>query len=317
MYNTFGPHSSCLALVMGMILMMSCQDIFERDLEGATVTIIAPSDSIHMSDASVKFDWEEMEEVAGYRIQVARPDFSGIEELVYDSLVSGNTITLGLYPGSFEWRIRPENSASYGDYILRSIFIDSTDNLSGQEIILVAPLDNAQTNSSTIDFCWQELYNASSYRFVLRTPDWNGEDVLPEAVIDANGITIESIPEGEFEWGVRGEAALSNTPFAIFHLTTDYTAPGTPELVTPSNGASVASPVLFSWNRAADDGTTLRDSIYVYSDVGLVNLVWSAEAPEDTISKVLITGTYYWQVKSLDAAGNTGLFSTINSFYAQ
>ena len=62
----------------------SCSDVIEENLDGKSVVIISPTDSLETSDSSIQFDWEQLDEASSYRFQVAKPNFSEIEELVFD-----------------------------------------------------------------------------------------------------------------------------------------------------------------------------------------------------------------------------------------
>lgn len=151
----------------------------------------------------------------------------------------------------------------------------------------------------------------------MKYDDWNGSLLLPEIITQENEVVIVDIPEGHFSWGVRGESILSNTVYSVFSFTTDYTVPGAPTLIAPANTSNVMSPVLFSWNRASDSGTQLSDSLYIYSDLALQNIVYSGSESTTSHTEELTAGVYYWRVKTFDMAGNIGSFSTTRTVTVQ
>lgn len=304
---------------LGSILALcgGCDQIFEEDLSGKCVSIIAPSDSLQTSISTIQFDWEELDGATGYRVQIARPGFDDIEQLIFDSLVATTRATVSLYPGTFQWRIRPENTSSEGQYITRTLSIDSTLDLSSQEIILISPTNNFATNQTSMSFSWYQLYNADQYSFLIKNDDWNGSLALPEVLTTSTSITLEDIPEGKYSWGVRGEADLSNTPYSNYALWVDFTAPGIPTLTAPANNATVTGDFNLTWTRPADTGSALEDSLYIYSDESLTTIVSAVKTAEATYLENLSAGTYYWRVKCLDIAGNAGSFSTSRVFIVQ
>lgn len=300
-----------------LFLLASCDDVVEDNLDGKSVTIISPADSIVTTSTSIQFNWEELDEATGYRLQIAKPNFTQVVELVYDSVVTNTTVTFSLSPGQYQWRLRPENGSSYGNYITRYIEIDSTSDLTNQEIVLQSPVNGLTTNETEVDFSWYSLYNATQYSFVLRYDDINGSLVLPEEVTTSTSLSITGLEEGQYAWGVRGEAALTNTAYTYRSFLVDLTAPVSSTLVAPINNVSTTSPVFFDWNRSTDNGSNVYDSLFVYSDTNLSNLIWSTSVDSDSVSHSLNTGTYYWRLRTRDVAGNAASYTSAASFYVQ
>jgi hypothetical protein len=203
-------HKHWYIFILIIMVFVSCDEIVEDDLTGKTVVIISPSDSITTSNSQVQFNWEYMDEAEEYRIQIARPDFINVEWLMYDSVTTANSIILSLVPGNYQWRLRPENGSSVGNYITRTIEIDSTMDLTNQEVILIYPTSNLITNQSVLDFSWYELYNAEQYSFLIYQDTWNGDLVLPEQIATSPELTLSGLLDGNYVWGVRGESALTN-----------------------------------------------------------------------------------------------------------
>lgn len=301
-----------------LLVTAACQDIVEKDLTHTGVVIIAPMDSLQSSSSTVQFDWEEIPGVNGFQLQVAQPEFDHIQRLVMDTLITGNRFTYNFTPGDYTWRIRAMNSGSTGPYTYRTFRIDSSFDLSQQTVILALPPANALFNTNGINFTWQALYNADSYRFVLKRDNWTGEPVIPEVTIATPGYTVNDLEDGTYCWGVRGESALSVSPYSTRIFIIDTQVPAVPVLQSPADNSVWPVVPELQWQQAADEGTDIRDSVYVYSNAQLTQVVFSGVSTTGSISPGdLDSGTYYWRVKSIDMAGNAGAFSGAWNFFLQ
>jgi hypothetical protein len=106
---------------------------------------------------------------------------------------------------------------------------------------------------------------------------------------------------------VRAQNATSNTLYSSRYITIDATEPNTPSLIYPLQGDTITSvPFTMSWNRWGETGSPIIDSIFIARDSLFANILLSAAASDSTYSftDVVSDSTYYWFVRSMDAAGN-------------
>ncbi|PRD46264.1 hypothetical protein [Sphingobacterium haloxyli] len=96
------------------LICCSCADFIEYPLEKEHVELLAPADGIASKDTVLTFWWETHEDAKYYRLQLVRPDFEKTEQLIADSVVLTNQLTLELKAGNYAWRVRPENDGSVG-----------------------------------------------------------------------------------------------------------------------------------------------------------------------------------------------------------
>ena len=97
-------------------------------------------------------------------------------------------------------------------------------------------------------------------------------------------------------------------------LLLDVTPPNTPILSAPKDEAILIDTLVsFEWSREVLQGSEEKDSISIYRDITLTDLVVE-EIATPPFSQSLTEGTYYWQVKSFDEAGNIGTASSVFSF---
>ena len=87
-----------------------------------------------------------------------------------------------------------------------------------------------------------------------------------------------------------------------------------PMLSSPQDEIELTSgDVTFEWTRELLEGSVEFDSIYVYRDMTLTDLVIKEESTSP-FATTLTNDTYYWLVKSFDEAGNEGVSSSTFSF---
>lgn len=92
-----------------------------------------------------------------------------------------------------------------------------------KEVELVSPADDHRTDQQSITFYWDEVEGASEYRVQVADPDFDNMQVL---LLDSTvGRTHfeHSLPPGQYEWRVRGENNVSETPYSTRSLHIDST----------------------------------------------------------------------------------------------
>lgn len=99
-------------------MLMSCSDIIEvPDISNDTVTLVAPSDNATLDLTSLTLTWNIFEDAEKYQIQIAKPNFENILQLVKDSTLTGNSYTVDLEPETtYQWRVRAINSGYSTQY---------------------------------------------------------------------------------------------------------------------------------------------------------------------------------------------------------
>jgi predicted secreted protein len=313
------PEMKTAGILLVMIaLFAACDDVFEEDLADDLLVIIAPQDSFTTTNVNTNFLWEAVDGAIEYRFQIAQPSFNNLQQLIVDSTVTESNITYVLTPGSYEWRIRAENGSSVSAYITRYIQIDSTPDLSGQQIILIDPTSGLATNQTTHTFKWYSIYNADQYSFLIKTPDFSGTAYIPEIITADDSLELIDIPEGQYEWGIRGENQFSNTIYTTRTIWIDTTAPALPVLSFPANNATMPdSTFALQWTNTTDNGTSITDSLYIYTDTLMTNLIQTSYTTNESFTDSLGIGTYFWRVRSIDAATNNSAYTNLWKFTVQ
>jgi hypothetical protein len=200
--------------------------------------------------------------------------------------------------------------------------------ISNQQVTIFAPVDGSVINTNAVQFNWNTVEEATSYRFQLADPNFENtrqlliDSILPLDSLNNVGASInQTLLNGNYAWRIK---AL-NSNFETVYTTAgfqvngdeniDLQAPNTPMLVAPTNGTTQnETTVAFSWTREDVPGTAERDSIYFYEEETLTTLISKDIGSNKTYAATVTSGTYYWFVKAFDTAGNESAASEIFNF---
>ncbi|WP_306639603.1 hypothetical protein [Sanyastnella coralliicola] len=308
-YNRFALLASCC----GWLLLGSCDVIFEDDIDGQTITLLAPADETSTTIQTINFDWMDLDDAVAYRIQVGEPNFVGLEALVLDSLVTQSELEIVLNPGNYEWRVRGENSGSETEYAVRSLTIVAAEGLEGQTVLLNSPTADLVTSDSLVTFTWTELAAAESYTVEILDDNEGqpGDLVMADIAIAETSVETE-LDEGAFWWRVIASNSVPSVSdySEARQIEIDLTDPVPSILQEPLDNSFIGSPSqVFTWTEGSD--ANLSDyQLIIYSDQGLETVVLSQSSTELSLDQdltSLASGVYYWQVRTNDAAGNFSL----------
>lgn len=301
-------------LIIPMLLIINgCEEILmEDDISGEHVKLVAPVDAAQFNSTGITFTWEEIEYGTQYRIQIARPNFEAPLQIVTDNVTDTTSFTTQLNVGSYEWRVQGVNSGYATAFTTRSLTIVSNDDFENNSVTLTSPSNNLITNQPSQNLVWQPVLGATAYQ--LQIVNTTGNEIILEQ--EVSGTSYQStFPEGNLSWKVRATNSSQNTLYSSRTILVDTTVPNTPVLSSPGNlSNSSDSEVTFQWTRSPIPGSAEKDSIYIYTNNELNDLEYKNQETSPYTTASLEEGTYFWYVKSFDAAGNTSSQSTVFSF---
>jgi hypothetical protein len=295
-----------------LLTIFACEDIVEDDLSKKSVILLAPPNEFHTTITSNTFWWEVVDGCTGYNLQIVSPSFDYIERLFLDTNIVINKWDFSLLPGEYEWRVRAYNNTTTTLFTTYSIIIDSTIDISQEIIQLLTPNDMDTSNIPLNQFKWALLYNADDYNFQLY---FEGVKYFTKTTV--NDTVIKSLNEGDglYKWEVRGQNAFSNTAYSSRTIFIDTTPPAKPVLIEPANLATLPdSLIYFEWNHEITTGSSIKDSLYIATDLLMNNLIRSIFLAYPNYEDSLGPGDYFWKVRSLDKAGNKSVYSDIRKF---
>lgn len=308
-----------LFLIVLALASFSCEDILEEDITDDMVQIVSPSENAVIESNVVNFRWNSIKGAASYRIQL----YGSGQSMVFDTLV--NTVSSFTHPvrgGSYQWRIRAENSAYQSSYTFPSNFtVVETDDLDGQQVILSAPGNGIFFGNTAITCSWQVLTAADKYEFEL-TNTTNG-NVFTNAELTRGSLILpanELESDARYTWKVKASNSFSHTPFSVREFSIDRVSPNQPQNLLPANSSRQSANLQldFTWNMPPDSGNVqspIRYTIEFSRDASFLPVIQSSTTLNANFQQIFSQpGDYYWRVKAQDEANNTGSYSTSFKF---
>ncbi len=292
-------------------------DYIAADLSGKSMSFYAPADRDTVSTTTPLFWWSELNGATTYRLQLVWPSFAAPQQIIYDSAIAGDRFYPVLQAGlTYEWRMRPENGSSEGNWVTRTLTVDSSVSLGVQTIIFLSPTANPYiTQNNQTSFTWNTINGATLYR--IQVVD-NSNNTTIDNVTSTSTTYTNTFAEGNYTLSVRAENQSSLTAWTVKNLTVDQTAPTAPILILPADAQTFASSpgtINFDWTSSSD---ALTDSLFISTDSTFassqVSLLLNASQGSYSWPSVQNTTTYYWRVNSKDAAGNTSNYSVRRRF---
>ncbi len=306
-----------IALLSGIFtfpafIFTACSDIIEVNLTEKEVLLNTPPDDYTTTKNGVNFWWNPLDGAVDYELQIVSPDYENLEELILDTITAKNTFTTTLEPGKYEWTITALNSSSSAYSTIRKLNIVETIDLNNQTVELLNPVDNDTSNITDLRFNWKAVNQARNYDFELKFDNElvhseNMEELFIEYKLE-NG-------DGTYTWGVKASNEETSTSMFYHSYLLDTEVPGEPTLSEPENNSILEDKThTFSWERAPNTGSDLYDSIFVFSDEELSQMVLSKKRSQSSYQDSLGPGEYYWLVKTCDVAGNESVDSQVWQF---
>lgn len=311
-------------IVLVILIMVGCNEVFEKNISNKSISLIIPYNGDTIFTNLVHFKWNEMIGAKNYNLQIVKPKFTDINEFTLDSIINGTECHISLNPGSYQFRIRGENSAYESNYAdTFSIYIDSVNDLTNQTVNLTFPVNEYYTNNTILNnFSWQGLFSASFYKFQIRfgTNFNSGGLIYEEASIYLNnyaftqssGIVLE---EGNYVWGVKAINETSSSSFATNLLYIDTTSPNSPYLIVPGDdfiGANNSDDITLKWSKNGTDQGIINSDVYSIVEISENDSLFSSNIETIEVYNVdsLVysfdqTGEFWWRVLLKDVAGNS------------
>ncbi len=210
---------------------ISCEEVFIDDLSNETVVLLAPSDQDTSQSSAVTFWWEPMEDAEYFRVQVVSPSFASANQLVFDSLVTSNTLRFALDSGVYQWRVRGINVASETPFSsAHTITVKRNDDLALESVILLSPGNNITTDDTTQTFLWDPVTGADQYLIqISRTSSFTTPDESQTVNSPSTSFDYIFTPETSgvrYYWRVRAINSVNTTqtPFSVREIVIDTSA---------------------------------------------------------------------------------------------
>lgn len=298
----------------------NCEDILEEDISNDIVYTIYPTQNVTIESNVVNFQWNVLDGADDYRLQV----FNTSQVKLVDTLISQAQIIIPLSEGSYQWRVRGENSAYQSTYSLPISFtVNESEDLTSQQVILSSPVNNFITNNNSFTLGWNSLSAADYYNFQLINNTLGGTIVFQQNNILNNTLTLNNTilsQDGNYTWKIKGVNGVSETVFSSRDFSLDTTLPNQPVNGLPANNSiqTINQNINFNWSIAADSGviqSSISYRIEISNDVNFTTILQASNISTNSFQQLFnSTGDYYWRVRAVDSAGNNGPFSNAFKF---
>lgn len=301
------------------ILLTGCKEFIEPSIEKRNVVLLAPANGAESSLYSQTFWWEPVEDALKYRLQVVSPNFDQTVRLILDTLIKTNKFNYTLDPGSYEWRVSAENGSSQTRYFKSSFFIYAS-SIKAQQVQLQSPGNNTLTNQATHNFTWLKLFGADKYTLQIDTNNFIDESKLfLDKTLPGQEFTVTFEKDKLYKWRVKAKNDTAESKWSVIqNITYDKTPPPIVVLAAPANNELVAKPVNLRWNATA---TATKYQLYAYKSEGRVpyssKFPITLTATNYSFTEGISGEKVYWEVRAIDEAGNTGVYSDLRSFVIQ
>lgn len=318
-----------ILIVVATLVTLSCtKDFVVKDIKNQTLTINAPNDSLSTASNAVTFWWDELDGAEKYNIQIVKPSFSAVQQLLVDTNVITNKFNYTFSPGTYQWRIRATNAGGSTAYITRTLIVDSTSNLSSSSVILVSPLSLSVTASTNLTFSWNTLYSATSYELMITNTITGSVTTIPNITNTNYTYSFSTLTgtEENYRWQVKafnsltGTQTLNNTSRS-FKI--DKKSPSAPSILSPNTySINLNDTTKLTWSRNISSTDTKYDILYISSDSTFSSILGSTTIY--TVTPTIINSIYsysgtplpvWWRATSVDSVGNISTPSQSKRFY--
>lgn len=174
--------------------------------------------------------------------------------------------------------------------------------ISGGKVTLEAPGNKYQSVSYTVNFWWDQVDDALTYRLQVVSPRFDSVSVLVmDTVVKKNTFTLVLTP-GSYQWRVRAENGSSQTPYAepySFNVLYSSIKQQNVLLLSPASGfLTNQNPVTLQWTSlygATKYQLEIDTNNFVNESAVLVNQVYPGLQVNYTFPK---DQTYQWRVRA-------------------
>jgi hypothetical protein len=287
-------------------------DFIEKDISKQSIQLMAPANGLQTTTATQTFWWTQLSGAENYELEIVKGTFSYVQQLILDTTITYNKFNYTLFPGSYQWRVRGMNAGTNTPFTTFSLTVDTTSNMSAQIVVLVSPANNFYSNQLLNTFKWDSIHGASNYE--IQIINQSTSNIVVDTAVKIATYT-RSLGDGTYTWQVRAQNITSNSPYTSRTITIDTTHPTTPVLLAPVDSSTTASThFTLSWTNGILKGSPVSDSLYIYYNSALTIVLKDTLTSLTSYSDTLVAGTYYWRVRSIDAAGNKSGYSATFKF---
>ncbi len=171
-----------------------------------------------------------------------------------------------------------------------------------KEVQLQAPADKYQSIKYNVNFWWDDVEDALSYRLQIVTPGFDSIGMLVLDTLIKNNKFETNLDPGSYQWRIRAENGSSQTGYSkarSFNVESSSLTNQILTLVSPANNTSTSqTSVIFKWNNlygATKYRIEIDTNNFVNENALVLNLVTPALQLNLNFSQ---TQVYGWRVRA-------------------
>ncbi len=290
------------------------------DLSDYTISLNAPVDKSMSIEKNVTFWWDKINGADKYNFQLVSPSFTYPVKLISDQWITANSVTLEIYPGNYEWRVKASNDFSETSYTQSSFSIYEND-FTDKKVTLIKPIYDEFINTSIVNFNWEEINHNADYHLLIKRDSWESGPIVHEVITK---LTSKEFPflSGVYYWGVKAIDPINNseTDYSFRHFTIDLATPEIPLMISPTTYYSTSDSLFqFSWEPAdpLDKELTYKLEVYQIIDSDVSQIISKTTKQNFVTYDIEKEGKYKWRINATDRAGNSSDFSEYKYFEIQ
>ena len=277
--------------------------------------LASPANNALVTTYAPVLDWADASGVVDhYQVQMATNSNFGAVVQDQDVSESAYTASPDLNPNTvYWWRVRsynlylePSNWSTARSF--RTVMVTP---------VLTSPTDTEHLLTTRPKFDWSDVTGKSNYTLQVSTVDTFLTTVLnTTATLSEYTMTADLSPKGQtLYWHVRANGTNGPSAYSVTRSVTSANPPSVPVLTLPASNALVPTltPML-TWG--VSTGSPTGYEVEVSRNVGFTDLAESATEGSPSHTTVPLVGgrTYWWRVRSVNAAAEKSQWSAVRTF---
>lgn len=290
----------------------------------ASPSLVSPADNTVNQPAPVILSWSAVQSASSYSVQVAL-DSAFTNLVVNQSGLSATSYTaVGLSQNTkYYWRASASTLLILSSWSNAWSFTTSSPPVIPGTPVLISPADSSVNQPATIILSWNASPNTNHYWIQISANQSFSNPIIGDSSITDTSYQANNLASSTtFYWRVKGLSSSSSGSWSnVWSFSTQSSQiqpPAQPTLVYPANGAlNISTSATLSWNTSAGAD---HYWIQVASDPAFSNMIYtnySLTGTSQQIQGLSNNVTYYWQVKAVNAGGQSPWssqwnFNTVN-----
>jgi stress-induced morphogen len=234
-----------LLTLITVVAMSACGDIFETDITGKNIAVVAPTDKAEIVEGVVTFRWSALNGAERYRVTVVSPDFEHSNVAIRDTVLYHDSLALSfgfgleLAPADYQWRIQAfsksyESATDVYDLTVVPIPVppEPVDpDISGNRVAVVAPIDRTEIEEGTVPFRWTALNGADKYRVTIVSPDFeHARLAVRDTILLGDSLSLvfgfrQKLTPAKYQWSIQAFNKTYESVRSVYNLTVETKEP--------------------------------------------------------------------------------------------